>query len=136
HGRVLQAHGRNGLSHAARLARVQRLRLAPGGLAEVTPPGALVAADQEGCFAVLPALEDVRAAGFLADRVQSFAPDERLQLGVGWPGAQPGLDPRRLPLDRDLAVAGLEAEHASAFGCEYHPSSVCRRRARAVRGAA
>src|SRR6266566_1694664 len=120
----------------ARLALVERQRLAGVDLAEVAPPGALVAADEEGRLAVLPALEDVRAAGFLADRVQAFAPDQRLQLRVGRPGAQPGLDPRRLPLDRDLAVAGFEAEHAPAFGCEYHPSRVCRRRPTAVRGTA
>src|SRR6202035_3550519 len=112
---------------------VEWLRLAGVDLAEVTPPGALVAADEEGCLAVLPALEDVRAAGFLAHRVQTFAPDQRFQLRVGGSGAQPGLDPRRLPLDRDLTVACLESEHASAFGCEYHPSRVCRRGRVAVR---
>ena len=134
HGRVLQAHSGDGLRDPARLALVKRQRLARVDLAEVTPPGALVAADQEGRLAVLPAFEDVRAAGLLAHRVQAFAADERFQFGVGRSGAQPGLDPRRLPLDRDLAVAGLEAEHAPAFGCEYHPSRVCRRGRTAVRG--
>ena len=43
------------------------------------------------------------------------------------PCAEPGLDPRRLPLDRDLAVPGLEAEHAPSLGCEYHPFRVCQR---------
>src|ERR1035441_8871878 len=79
----------------------------------------------EGGLAVLPAFEDVRAAGFLADRVQALAADQVLELGVRRSGAEPGLDPRRLALDRDLAVAGLEAEHAAAFWCEYHPSRVC-----------
>src|SRR4029077_9636725 len=105
-------------------------------VAEVTPPGPLAAADEERRLAVFPALEDVRAACFLAHRVQAFAPNQRFQFRVGRSGAQPGLDPRRLPLDRDLAVTGLEAEHASAFGCEYHPSRVCRRWRAAVRGAA
>src|SRR6185312_4104908 len=133
HGRVLQAHGDDGLRNAARLALVERQRLARVDLAEITPAGALVAADQEGRLAVLPALEDVRAAGLLAHRVQAFAADQRFQFGIGGSGAQSGLDPRWLPLDRDLAIAGLEAEHASAFGCEYHPSRVCRRGCMAVR---
>ena len=53
-----------------RLAGVEVGRLAGVDLAEVAAPGALVAADQEGGLAVLPALEDVRAARLLADRVQ------------------------------------------------------------------
>ena len=36
-------------------------------------------------------------------------------------GAQPGLDPRRLALDRDLAVAGLEAEHACGLRVRVPP---------------
>src|SRR5580704_6086693 len=47
HGRVLQAHGGDGLRDPAWLARVERQRLARVDLAEVTPPGALVATDEE-----------------------------------------------------------------------------------------
>ena len=72
-----------GLRDPARLALVERQRLAGVDLAEVTPPGALVTADEEGRLAVLPALEDVRAASLLADRVQAFAPDQRFQFRVG-----------------------------------------------------
>ena len=53
--------------------------------------------------------------------------DEALQLGVGRAGPEPGLDPRRLALDRDLAVARLEdGAGRRLFRCEYHPSSLCR----------
>src|SRR3981081_4292242 len=102
----------------------ERLGPAGGYLAEVTAPGALIAADQERRLAVFPALEDVRAAGFLADGVQALAPHELLHRGVLGPGAHPGLDPRGLALDRRLAVACLEPQHPASFGCEYHVSSV------------
>jgi len=106
-------------SHAPWLALVERLRLARVDLAEVTPPGALVTADEERGLAVLPALEDVRAARLLAHRVQALAVDQVLQLGVRRSRTQPGLDPRRLALDRDLGVTGLKAEHSPALRCEY-----------------
>ena len=72
-GRVAQAHRRHGLGDPARLVAVEGERLAGVDLAEVAAPGAGVAADEEGRLAVLPALEDVGAAGFLADRVQALA---------------------------------------------------------------
>src|SRR6266516_3326498 len=71
--RVAQAHGGHRPGHPARLVGVQRARLAGRDLAEVAAPGAHLAADQERGLAVFPALEDVRAAGFLADRVQALA---------------------------------------------------------------
>ena len=70
HGRVPQAHRRNRLGNPAGLVGVKQARLAGGDLAEVAPPRALVAADQEGGFPVLPAFEDVGAASLLANRVQ------------------------------------------------------------------
>src|SRR5271169_1669543 len=57
---VAQAHRRDRSGHPARLVGVQRRWLAGVDLAEVTAPGAPVAADQEGGLAVLPAFEDVR----------------------------------------------------------------------------
>src|ERR1035441_10547509 len=123
-GGVPQPHGGHRPGDPARLIYVERARLAGGDLAEVASPGALVAADEEGRLAVLPALEDVRAAGLLADRVQAFAPHQLLQLGVLRPGAQPGLDPRGLALDGRLAVADLKPQEAAFFGSEYHCSRV------------
>src|SRR5205085_3516972 len=96
YGRVRQSHGGHRLGDPARLAGIERGRLAGVDLAEVTPPGALVAADEERCLAVFPALEDVRASGRFADRVQLLAADQVLERGVLRPRAQPRLDPRRL----------------------------------------
>src|SRR5207245_245503 len=114
HGRVPQAHGGDGLRDPARLALVEWLRLAGVDLAEVTPPGALLAADEEGRLAVLPALEDVRAAGLLADRVQALALDQVAQVRVLGAHLRPGLDPGRLLLDRGGAVAHLEPQQLAA----------------------
>ncbi len=111
HGRVAQSHlGPDRLGDAARLVAVQRLRLAGVDLAEVTPPGALVATDQEGGLAVLPALEDVRAAGLLAHRVQLLGLHERLQRLVLRAHLGARLDPLGFALDRGLRVAHLEPE--------------------------
>ena len=114
-GRVAQPHRRDRFGDPARLVAVERQRLAGVDLAEVAAPGAGVAADEEGRLAVLPALEDVGAAGFLADGVQPLAPHQLGQLGVRGTGAQPGLDPRRLALDRGLGVARLEPQQPAAL---------------------
>src|SRR3954447_26128587 len=111
---VAQPHGRDALGDPARLVGVEVGRLAGVDLAEGAAPGALVAADEEGRLAVLPALVDVGAAGLLADRVQPLAADQRLQLGVLRAGLEPGLDPLRLALDRHLAVADLETQELAA----------------------
>ena len=81
-GRVAQAHRGHRLGDPARLVGVELGRLAGVDLAEVAAPGALVAADEEGRLAVLPALVDVGAAGLLAHRVQALALDQAAQLGV------------------------------------------------------
>ena len=118
-GGVLQAHRRDALGHPAGLVGVEVSGLAGVDLAEVAAPGALVAADEEGGFAVFPALVDVGAAGRFADGVQALAADERLQLGVLRPGLEPGLDPLGLALDGHLAVAHLEAEQFAAGRLEW-----------------
>jgi hypothetical protein len=46
--------------------------------------------------------------------MQSLPAYQLLELGVLRAGAKPGLDPGWLALDRDLAVARLDAEQASA----------------------
>jgi hypothetical protein len=113
-GGVAQLHLLHRLGDPARLVAVERLRLAGVDLAEVAAPGALVAADEEGRLAVLPALEDVGAAGLLADRVQALGLHQALQLGVLRAHLRPGLDPLRLALDRGLGVADLEAQQLAA----------------------
>src|SRR5207248_6923791 len=103
------------------------LGLARVDLAEVAAAGAGVAADEERRLAVLPALEDVGAGRLLADGVQPLATNEVLEGGVVRPGAQPGLDPRRLLLDRGRRVARLEAQQpASVRGDRGHATSVGR----------
>src|SRR6185312_5450809 len=94
--------------HPTRLVAVQRRRLAGVDLAEVAPAGALLAADEEGRLAVLPALEDVGAASLLAHRVQALALHQRVQLGVLRAHRGLRLDPRRLALDGGLGVARLD----------------------------
>ena len=114
-GGVAQLHLLHGLGDTARLVSVERLGLAGVDLAEVAASCALVTTDEEGRLAVLPALEDVGAAGLLAHRVEPLALHEVLQLGVGGAHRGPGLDPFRLALDRRLRVADLEPEQLAAF---------------------
>ena len=102
-GGVAQPHGLHGGGDPARLVPVEGRRLAGVDLAEVAAAGALVAADEEGRLAVLPALVDVGTAGLLADGVQTLALHQRLQLGELRPHPRPRLDPLRLALDRGLA---------------------------------
>ena len=111
---VLQAHLLHALGDPARLVAVERLRLAGVDLAEVAATRALVAADEEGRLAVLPALEDVGAAGLLADRVQTLGLHQRVELGVRRTHPRPGLDPLGLPLDRGLARCGPRGAAACA----------------------
>jgi hypothetical protein len=85
---------RHRLGDPARLVPVEVGGLAGVDLAEVAAPGALVAADQEGRLAVFPALEDVRAAGLLADRVQALVLHQLAQRGVLRAHLRLGLDPR------------------------------------------
>ena len=117
-GGVVQVHRDDRLADAARLVAVQRLGLAGVDLAEVAAPGALVAADEEGRLAVLPALEDVGTARLLADRVQPLALHQLLQLVVLGAHLRPGLDPLGLALDGGLAVPDLQAQHLASVGCD------------------
>ena len=115
-GGVAQAHGLHRLRHPAGLVAVQRLGLAGVDLAEVAAPGALVAADEEGGLAVLPALVDVGAAGLLAHRVEALGLHQALELLVLRAHLGPGLDPLRLALDRSLGVADLQAQELAPVG--------------------
>ena len=111
---VAELHLLHALGDAARLVAVEGLGLAGVDLAEVAAPRALVTADEERRLAVLPALEDVGAAGLLADRVESLGLHQRLQRGVLRPHPGPRLDPLRLALDGGLRVADLEAQELAA----------------------
>lgn len=123
HRGVAQAHLAHRLGDAARLVPVVLGRLAGVDLAEVAAPGALVATDEEGGFAVLPAFGDVGTARFLAHGVQPRALHQRFDLVEVGAVVQPRLDPRRLLLDGGLAVAHLQAEELSAFRSDGHATS-------------
>ncbi len=81
-GGVAQPHGLHAAATRRGSSRSSGAGLPAVDLAEVAAPGALVAADEEGRLAVLPALEDVRAARLLADRVQALALHQGGQLAV------------------------------------------------------
>src|SRR5664279_818371 len=122
HGRVPQAHRLDALRDALRLLGVVRGGLGRLDLAEVAPARAGVAADEERGLAVLPAFEDVGAAGLLAYRVEAFAAHDRLELGVV--GAHDGArtDPGRLALNGGLCVLDLEPEEPAAVRTNCHPN--------------
>ena len=80
---VGQPHLRRGLGEAQRLERVGRC-VRPAGMDVAVAAGsrARVAEDLEGGRAATPALRDVRAARFLADRVQALSVDQLPHLEV------------------------------------------------------
>src|SRR5699024_5068911 len=99
-GRVAKTHLLDGLRDLEGLHRVHGHRLAGGDVAEVAAPGAGVTADEEGRLAILPALEDVGAAGLLAHRVQALTVHPLLHRGVLRAHHGAGLDPFRFAFDR------------------------------------
>ena len=131
-GGVAQLHGRHGFGDPARLVGVVVGRLAGVDLAEVAPPRALRAADEERRLAVLPALVDVRAAGLLADGVQAFALHEVLQPAVLRAHPRLRLDPVRLLLDRRRRVPHLEAEELATAPGDLRGRSAAAARAHAA----
>src|SRR5690606_18632501 len=126
--RIAQPHRVHALGDPARLVGVELGRFAGVDLAEVTPAGALLAADQEGRLAVLPAFEDVGAARLLAHRVQTLAPDQRLEVAVLRTHRRAGLDPRRFAFDRGLRVAHLQPQQFAALRRDCHVSNATFRR--------
>ena len=122
----LQLHRAYAFGDAQRLSGVERGWLSGVDLAEVAAAGALVATDEEGGFAVFPALEDVGAAGLLAHGVQPLVLHELLDLLVLRPGAEPGLDPGWLALDRGLSVARFQPKQFAAFWCDGHAATTDR----------
>ena len=145
--RVRQAHALHRFGHASGLVRVERERMARVDEAEPAGSRAALAVDHERRRAVGPALEDVRAAGFLADRDEvelahrRTEPDElradpqltrshsglRLDSATPLVGSTPASDqpaierPRR---DRPRAGAGRgERQHGAAAARGHHEAS-------------
>ena len=125
-GGITQTHRLDALRDAHGFLRIQSLRLPRVDLAEVTPPGALVSANEEGGFAILPALVDVGAPRFLAHRVESLVGHELAYLAVLGAGAQPCLDPRWFSFNRGLGVPHLKAEQPAALGSDRHDADLSR----------
>ena len=70
-------------------------------------PGARVAENHEGCGAMVPALADVGAVGFLADRVEAERAHQPLEPVVVLRPRRADLQPLGLRLPRQLVVALL-----------------------------
>ncbi len=96
HHHVPEAHRRHRLRDPSRLLLVHRARLGGHDVAEPAAPGALLAEDQERGLPVLPALEDVGAAGLLAHRVEALAAHQALEGRVVRPHPGLNLEPGRL----------------------------------------
>ena len=101
--RVLEPERRDRVRDARRLVRVDGQRLAGVDEAEPARTRAAVTEDHERRGAVGPALVDVRAAGFLAHRVQLEPPHQPLRLPEPHPQIRLHPHPRR-PLHPRLPV--------------------------------
>jgi hypothetical protein len=99
---VLQPHRRRRLRDALRLRGIELRRPAMGHGAVGAVPSTDVAQDHEGRGAVLPALADVRAVRFLADRVEVEVAHELLEAQVVRASGRLHLEPGGLPLRKRL----------------------------------
>ncbi|SLE60259.1 Uncharacterised protein [Mycobacteroides abscessus subsp. massiliense] len=75
----------------------------------------MLTTDEEGGLAVLPALKDVGASGFLAYGVQSAGAHQRLEFFVFGTHLRAGANPVRLALDRGLGVADFQPQQLAGF---------------------
>ncbi len=96
---------------AERLPWIGRLRAAGLDVAEPAGAGAGVAQDHDRRRAARPALADVGAGGFLADRVELVLVDERLQAVVPLAAGDLGPDPVGLAAHLRHALAVSVVEH-------------------------
>src|SRR5205085_4823287 len=96
--RVREVEMAHSFGDVARLIRIKLHRLSFVDRAETAMARAGVAAEHEGRGAIRPALEDVRAARLLTDRVQVQAFDELQHVVLICRIAEPNLQPFRLRL--------------------------------------
>src|ERR1019366_9404827 len=101
---VAERHSRGGVRDAGGLGHVILRRPAMRDGAVRAVPRADVTEDHEGGRAVLPALADVGAMRFLADRVQVEFAHEVLQVNVVTPAGSLHLEPAGLPLRQRFAA--------------------------------
>ena len=126
HRGIAKTHLLHGLGDLERFGTVQSSRLAGVDLAEVTATGAFRTSNEEGCFAVFPAFENIRATGLFTHRVQALVLDELLHLDIFGADFNLGFDPLGLAFHGGGRVALFNAQHAASFGGEAHsraPSS-------------
>src|SRR3954454_9551160 len=111
--RVAQPHAGDAPGDARGLERVVPRRLTGLDVAEAAAARARVAEDHERGRAALPALADVRARRFLADRVQVLGADQVGQLAVARAAGRRDLEPRRLALAHrpDVGSEDLQDVH-------------------------
>ena len=113
---MLQAEPGHGVGDPRGLAGVQRERLAGAYVAERAGAGAGVAHDHHGGVALRPALADVGAGGFLADRVQAVFAHQGAGLVVDRMGGRLHPDPGGLALDRVVRAVRLLRVAEGGFG--------------------
>ena len=92
---MTQPHQLHRLAHPARLVRIQGGRSAGGHRTEATGAGAYLSQDHQSGGAVLPALVNVGAAGFLAHRVQPPSVYQHLKEFIVISSTQFDFNPRR-----------------------------------------
>ena len=104
---VIEAHLPDGFGDARRLVGIERHRHAGRDVAEGAGAGADLAHDHEGGVLLVPALADIRAAGFLADRHEIVGLNDAAGFGVS-PGVRRlDADPVRLAQDILVRPVGL-----------------------------
>jgi hypothetical protein len=82
------------------LTRIKRARYSCLHIAESAGAGAGVAHDHEGGVALGPALTDIRATGFFANRHEAVGANDRARLTEGFRGRRFDSDPIGLARDR------------------------------------
>ena len=119
-GGVSQSHLGDGLGNSPWFIGVVALGFGGVDLAEVAASSALVATDEEGGFAILPTLEDVRAPGLLAHRVELGIDHAIAHVPVLGAHRGGGADPSWLVLDRGLGILDLDAQQFASVSFDTH----------------
>jgi hypothetical protein len=98
------------LGNATWFIAIERLWLSGVDVAEVATTSTTLATNQEGRFAIFPALKDIWTGCFLADGVQTFTNNKGAKLGVLRAHFGARLNPFRLLLDWNRGVTRFDAK--------------------------
>ena len=93
---VLETQLSDGSCDVLRLAGIERTRQARPHIAKGAGPCAGVAHDHDGRVALFPTLANIRAPGFLANRMQTVGANDARCLRVRWRARRLHADPRGL----------------------------------------